>query len=83
MEEAQREALESSLIKFEQTKYEDRVKLIKKMHEEEIAEIRRVNRQHEEQLEQEIAGFRREREQLWVQAKEEARAEEKRKRAKF
>jgi len=50
VEEAQREALESSLIKFEQTKYDDRVRLIKKMHEEEVAEIRRVNRQHEEQL---------------------------------
>ena len=48
VEEAQREALESSLIKFEQTKYEDRVKLIKKMHEEEVVEIKRVNRHHEE-----------------------------------
>ena len=83
MDEAQREALESSLIKFEQTKYDDRIKLIKKMHEEEVAEIRRVNREHEEKLEQEITSCRREREQLWIQAKEEARAEEKRKRAKF
>lgn len=34
VEETQRKALESSLIKFEQTKYDDRVRLIKKMHEE-------------------------------------------------
>ena len=39
------------MIKFEQAKYDDRVKLIKKMHEEEVSEIRRVNRQREDQLE--------------------------------
>ena len=83
IEKAQQEALESSIIRFEQNKYEDRVKLIKKMHDEEIAEIRKVNRQREEQLEQQILSFQREREKLWSQAKDEARNEEKKKRAKF
>ena len=40
--------MESSKIRYEQEKYEDRVKLIKKMHEEELSEIRRVNRNREE-----------------------------------
>jgi len=53
------------------------------MHDEEIVEIRRVNRQREEQLEQQILGFHREREKLWSQAKDEARNEEKKKREKF
>ena len=42
------------------------------MHDEEIAEIRKVNRQREEQLEQQILSFQREREKLWSQAKDEA-----------
>ena len=44
--------MESSRIKFEQGKYEERVKLIKKMHEEELVQIRRVNRDREDHLEQ-------------------------------
>jgi hypothetical protein len=83
IEKAESEVLESSIMRFEQNKYEDRVKLIKKMHDEEIAEIRRVNRQREEQLEQQILGFHREREKLYSRAKDEARNEEKKKRAKF
>lgn len=51
LDDAHREVLESSRIIFEQNKYEDRVKLIKKMHEEEVSEIKRVNKDREEQLE--------------------------------
>lgn len=83
MEERNREVMESSRIQFEQNKYEDRVKLIKKMHEEEISEIRRVNRMREEHLEAQIASMQKERDKLYAAAKEEAREEEKRKRAKF
>lgn len=83
MEERNREVMESSRIQFEQNKYEDRVKLIKKMHEEEISEIRRVNRMREEHLEAQIASMQKERDKLYAAAKEEARDEEKRKRAKF
>ena len=71
------------MIKFEQTKYEDRVKLIKKMHEEEVSEIRRVNRQREDQLESQLQTLLREKEKVYARAKDEAREEEKRKRAKF
>ena len=83
VEEAYKEVMESSRIKHEQTKYDDRIKLIKKMNEEETSEIRRVNNLREQQLEQQIMQLHRDNERLYSKAKEEARNEEKRKRAKF
>lgn len=83
LEDVNREVMESSKIRHEQEKYDDRVKFIKKMHEEELAEVRRINRNHEDSLEQQIVAFRRDYDQLFIKAKEEAREEEKRKRAKF
>ena len=83
LEEAIIEALESSRIRYESAKYEERLKLIKKMHEEEVQEIRKVNKDREDHLEQQIVAFRKEKDKIFKQAKQEAAQEEKRKRAKF
>ena len=48
LDDVNREVMESSKIQHEQEKYDDRVKFIKKMHEEELAEVRRINRNHED-----------------------------------
>ena len=61
LSEVQQQALQSSLINHEQHKYDDRLTLIKKMHFEEIQEIKRVNRERETDLETKIINYERER----------------------
>ena len=68
---------------LEQEKYEERLHLIKKLHEEEMSQVRRVNSQREEHLEKRVIEFEREKADLFFKAKEEAAREEKRKREKF
>ena len=41
--QAQHEALQQSLVMQEQHKYDERLALIKKLHEEEMSQVRRVN----------------------------------------
>ena len=53
------------------------------MHEEELAQVRRVNAEREGHLEKRIIEFRQEKDEIYRKAKEEATREEKRKRAKF
>ena len=53
------------------------------MHEEELAQTKRVNAEREDHLEKRIIEFEKQREEIYRKAKEEATKEEKRKRAKF
>lgn len=64
-------------------KYEDRLNLIRKMHDEEILQIRKINDAKEHELEQMAIQFQTEKVRLFKQAKSEAKEEEKKKRAKF
>ena len=57
--------------------------LIKKLHEEEMSQVRRVNADREQHLEKKIIEFEKQRDELFVKAKEEAMREEKKKREKF
>ena len=83
LEDAQREALESSKLAHEQVKYDNRIELIKKMHQEELAQTKRVNAEREAHLEKRVIEFEKEKEEIYRKAKEEASKEEKRKRSKF
>ena len=51
IDEAEQSQLNSSIFELEKNKYEDRLCLIKKMHTEEVKEIKRVNRERENTLE--------------------------------
>lgn len=64
-------------------KYENRLTLIRKMHEEEITEIHRLNELKEQQLEQMAIKFQTEKVQLIREAQKQAKLKEKEKRAKF
>jgi len=68
---------------YEQDKYEERLGLIKKLHEEEMSQVRRVNQEREDHLEKRIIEFEKQRADLFEKAKDEAMREEKRKREKF
>lgn len=67
----------------EQHKYEERLSLIKKLHEEEMSQVRRVNAEREEHLSKKVIEFERQKEELFRKAKDEAQREEKKKREKF
>ncbi len=64
-------------------KYEDRLELIRKMHETEILQIRQINQAREKQLEDLAVQFQVEKTEIVKKIKQEAKAEEKRKREKF
>lgn len=64
-------------------KYEDRLELIRKMHETEILQIRQINQAREKQLEDLAVQFHVEKTEIVKKIKQEAKAEEKRKREKF
>ena len=55
--EAQHEALQQSRVMQEQHKYEERLQLIKKLHEEEMSQVRRVNADREEHLQKKVIEF--------------------------
>ena len=66
-----------------ESKYEKRLQLIKKMHEEEIFEIRQLNSKKEAELEQLAIKGQLEKQEMFAKAKQEAKIEEQKKRARF
>ena len=56
----------------EQAKYEDRISLMKQIHEEEMAQLRRVNKERESHLESRIIEFERTKAEIFEKAKNEA-----------
>ena len=61
----------------EEHKYEQRLALLKKIHEEQLAEVRRQVTLRETDLEEQVMLFNKEREAVFARAKEEARGEER------
>eukprot|EP00347_Sterkiella_histriomuscorum_P019987 403339532 len=61
----------------EEDKYEKRLQLIKKMHDEQLNEMKRVTSEREQELENKLLLFTKSRDDLFQKAKEEAKKEEK------
>jgi hypothetical protein len=53
------------------------------MHEEQIAELKRVNSEREQELEEKIYSFNKQKDELFKKAKEEALKEEKKRTNKY
>jgi hypothetical protein len=69
--------LSTAIRTEEEHKYDQRLALIKKIHEEQLAEARRQVTQREIDLEEQVMLFNKEREAVFARAKEEAMGEER------